>query len=98
MTHCYYVYILTNPNHTVLYVGVTNHLIRRVWQHREKEIKGFTERYNITELVHFEEYGQIEAAIEREKQIKSWTRRRKLELIANTNPEWEDLYLSLIDD
>lgn len=86
----YYVYILTNPSRT-LYVGVTNDLERRVYQHRHKLVEGFTRRYNITRLVYFEDTTDILAAIAREKQLKGWTRAKKLSLIKGVNPQWRDL-------
>jgi len=90
--HSYYVYILTNKNHTVLYIGVTNDLNRRVWDHKQKIIKGFTERYNVTELVYFELFDSIEIAIKREKQIKGYSRIKKNALIKAFNPEWKHLH------
>ena len=87
----YYVYILTNQNNTVLYTGVTNNLERRVYEHKNKLLKGFTNRYNVDKLVYFETTESIESAIEREKQIKAGSRRKKLELIERNNPTWKDL-------
>lgn len=87
----YYVYLLTNPRHNVLYTGVTRDLVRRVWQHRNHVHPGFTSRYNVTKLVWFEVHTDIRAAIAREKQIKAGPRRRKLALISGANPEWRDL-------
>jgi putative endonuclease len=92
----YYVYFLANVHHTVLYVGITNDLLRRVTEHREKRVEGFTKRYNVTKLVYFESFPDAATAIEREKQLKAGSRRKKLDLIEQQNPEWEDLYLSLI--
>ena len=93
----YYVYILTNRYCTVLYTGVTNDLIRRVYEHRIHADKdSFTSKYNVTRLVYFEETSDIRAAIEREKQIKSWKRDRKTSLIMEMNPKWEDLYPRLL--
>ena len=86
----YYVYILANRSQT-LYVGVTNNLKRRVWQHRQGEIEGFTRRYRIDTLVYFELFGDVYAAIVREKQIKRWRREKKIRLIASENPNWRDL-------
>ena len=86
----YYVYIMTNHSGT-LYVGMTNDLHRRVWQHKQKLVEGFTKRYNITRLVHFEETPDVTAAIAREKQIKSWRREKKVRLIERVNPNWDDL-------
>ncbi len=74
-----------------LYVGVTNDLGRRVWQHKQKLIEGFTKRYNITRLVYYEETPDVKAAIAREKQIKGWTRKKKITLIESLNPGWKDL-------
>ena len=98
MQRRYYVYILSNTHHTVLYTGVTGDLIRRIWQHREKEIAGFTSQYGIVKLIYFEEYNDPMRAIEREKQIKSWSRRKKVGLVNESNPSWSDLYPSLIDE
>ncbi|RTQ50814.1 GIY-YIG nuclease family protein [Hymenobacter gummosus] len=89
--HCYYVYILTNQNHTVVYVGVTNDLTRRVAEHREAQHKGFTKRYNLNKLIYFEEYTDAKAAIAREKQMKAGSRQKKLDLVNSTNPDWAEL-------
>ena len=86
----YYVYILTNRTRT-LYTGVTNNLERRVYEHKHKLIPGFTSKYNIDQLVYYEETNSIHVAIEREKEIKSWFRHRKVELIESKNPNWRDL-------
>jgi putative endonuclease len=84
----YYVYILTNKHHTVLYTGVTRDLIRRVYEHKNHLDKdSFTSKYNVTKLVHFEETSDVRAAIEREKRIKSWSRDRKTDLIFQHNPQ-----------
>ena len=89
----FYVYLLTNRNNRVLYTGVTNNLIRRVYEHRNHLDKGsFTDRYNIEKLVYFEETSSSRAAIEREKQIKDWSRAKKNALVNGTNPNWEDLW------
>ena len=89
----YYVYILANKNNNVLYVGVTNDLIRRVYEHKHHADKdSFTSKYNVTKLVYFETTGDVQAAIEREKQIKSWRRNRKIALIMESNPRMLDLY------
>ena len=87
---------MTNKNNTVLYTGVTNNLIKRVYEHREKLVEGFTKRYNINKLVYYEEFSDILSAIEREKQIKAGSRQKKLELINKTNLEWRDLYLEML--
>ena len=88
--HHFYVYIMSSPSRT-LYVGMTNDLARRVYEHKHKLIAGFTARYNVNELVHFEETSDVNAAIAREKQIKGWTRAKKFALIEATNPQWKDL-------
>jgi len=87
----YYVYMITNWNNKVLYTGVTNDLVRRVHEHREKKIPGFTSRYNLHKLVFFESSTDVNAAIAREKEIKGWIRRKKNALIKTINPEWNDL-------
>ena len=92
MNKQFYIYILTNYKNTVLYTGVTNDLIRRVYEHKEKMIEGFTKRYNINKLVYFEVADCAEAAIQREKQIKGDSRQKKIDLINDKNPEWDDLY------
>lgn len=91
----YYVYILTNWSNKVLYIGVTNNLERRLYEHKNKLIKGFTEKYNVNKLVYFENTTDVKAAIEREKQIKGWTRLKKSALIESINPHWKDLYEEL---
>ena len=91
MNNQYYVYIMTNKNNTVLYTGVTNNLERRLYEHKNKLIDGFTKKYNINKLVYYETTNDINTAIEREKQIKGWLRIKKIQLIENTNPEWNDL-------
>ena len=87
----YYVYILTNWNNRVIYTGVTNNLIRRLYEHRNHLADGFTKKYNIHKLVHFEITTDIHSALEREKQIKSWSRARKNALVESKNPDWQDL-------
>ena len=87
-----FVYILTSQRNGTLYVGVTSDLVRRVWQHREGKTDGFTKRYDVKNLVWFEVHDDIEAAIMREKAIKKWRRKWKLELIEAANPDWKDLY------
>jgi len=91
----FYVYILTNQRNTVLYTGVTNDLIRRVYEHKSKLVAGFTEKYNVEKLVYYECLSDPYEAISREKQIKAGSRRRKLGLICELNPEWRDLYEEL---
>ena len=90
LTRQYYVYIMTNHSHT-LYTGITNDLQRRVHEHKNKLIPGFTQKYNITSLVYFEETPDVKVAIQREKQIKVWLRAKKIALIETSNPEWRDL-------
>ena len=93
----YYVYILTNKNHTVLYTGVTRDLIRRVYEHKNHaDPNSFTAKYKVHKLVYFEETSDVKAAIEREKQIKSWSRDRKTDLIFQVNPRWVDLYKCIL--
>jgi putative endonuclease len=92
----YYVYIMTNPRKTVLYTGVTNDLIRRVWQHRRATGGAFTAGYHCSRLVLYEIFQDSYNAISREKQIKAGSRQRKVELIERTNPQWRDLYPAVI--
>ena len=87
----YCVYILTNKNNTVLYVGVTNNLTRRIWEHKSKLIEGFTKKYNADKLVYFESFDNPGDVIKREKQIKAWSKKKKVELINKLNPEWKEL-------
>jgi len=89
-TYTYYVYIMASASRT-LYTGVTNNLERRVLQHRDKLQEGFTALYNINRLVYFEVFGDVRAAISREKQIKGWTRRKKIALIESMNRDWKNL-------
>ena len=91
----YFVYILTNKRNTVLYTGVTNNLKRRVYEHREKLVSGFTKKYNVYKLVFYEITNSIEVAIQREKQIKGGSRQKKIDLINGMNPGWRDLYEEL---
>lgn len=86
----YYIYIMTNNSKT-LYTGVTDDLVRCVYEHKNKLIKGFTQKYNITRLVYYEITSDIQAAIQREKQIKGWLRKKKIALIEAANLEWNDL-------
>ena len=93
----YYVYILSNSTNVTIYTGVTNDLLRRVYEHKQElDPKSFTARYHVHKLVYFEETTDVYAAISLEKQIKSWSRKRKNELIAGQNPEWQDLYTELL--
>ena len=91
----FFAYILTNKYNTVLYTGVTNDLKRRVYEHREKLVSGFTKKYNVYKLVFYEAVESIESAIQREKQIKGGSRQKKVDLINGMNPGWRDLYQEL---
>ena len=92
MSKEYYVYMLTNKNLNVLYTGVTKDLVRRIYEHKNKLMKGFTHKYNVDRLVYYEIHVDIFAAILREKQIKGWARKKKNVLVEKENPEWKDLY------
>ena len=92
MDRQYYVYIMTNAGNTALYTGVTSDLVKRVHEHKEKFVEGFTKRYNIAKLVYYEICSDIEGAIMREKQIKAGSRQKKVKLISSMNTEWRDLY------
>ena len=94
MEKTYYVYLLTNWNNEVMYVGVTNDLERRVYEHKNKLVEGFTQKYNVDKLVCFESTDDVLAAIEREKQIKKWRREKKNRLVEQMNPTWADLSLA----
>ena len=91
-----FVYILTNKYNTVFYTGVTSNLPKRVWEHKEKVVDGFAEKYNATKLVYYEAIDNIESAILREKQLKKWKRDWKIKLIKDFNPTFEDLYEKII--
>ena len=91
----YYIYILASKRNGTLYVGVTNSLIRRGYEHKNNLVDGFTKKYSIHNLVFYEEYDDINTAIAREKQIKRWNRKWKIELIEKNNPTWKDLYSEL---
>ncbi len=93
----YYVYIMTNKSDTVLYTGVTNNLIRRVLEHREKATEGLTRRYRVSKLVYYQAGDNIEGAILREKQIKAGSRQDKINLIRSMNPGWQDLFEGLME-
>ncbi|MDP2562990.1 GIY-YIG nuclease family protein [Psychrobium sp. 1_MG-2023] len=85
-------YILTNKSNTVLYIGVTSDLIKRVWQHKNKSCQGFSNTYNLSKLIYFELHEEMYEAITREKQLKNWKRQWKISLIEKENPRWQDLY------
>ena len=92
----YYVYILASKRHGTLYIGVTNDLIKRVYQHKNSFFDGFTKKYCVYKLVYYEQVNDMYSALKREKQLKKWNRSWKLELIENKNPKWIDLYETLI--
>ena len=93
----FYVYIITNKTNKVLYIGVTNNLKRRIYEHKNKLVPGFSEKYNINKLIHFEHFDNINDAIRREKQLKKWNRKWKDVLINKLNPNWIDLYKEISD-
>lgn len=95
MSKTHYVYILASARNGTLYIGVTNDLAHRCYEHREGLMPGFTRKYDINRLVHVESFSDIGFAIQREKRLKKWNRRSKLELIEKTNPQWLDLYQTL---
>lgn len=91
MPNTYYVYIMTNAHNTTLYAGVTSDFEKRVYEHKNKLIRGFASKYNIDKLVHYEETDDVESAIAREKQLKGGSRKQKVNLIESKNPDWRDL-------
>lgn len=91
-----FVYILTSKWNTVLYVGVTSDLVKRIYEHKQKFVDGFTKKYNLHKLVYYEMFETITEAIEREKVIKGWLRKKKIVLVQSMNPEWKDLFDTLI--
>ena len=94
----YYVYFLTSRDNKVLYVGITNNLPRRIYEHKNSlDKKSFTSRYCVNKLVYYEYTGDVRAAIQREKQIKGWNRERKNKLIESKNPDWKDLYATILE-
>ena len=92
----FYIYILTNKSNKVLYIGVTNNLPRRIYEHKHKLAEGFTNKYNVNKLVYYEIFEDAYNAISREKQLKGWLRRKKFELISSFNPIWKDLYEDIL--
>ena len=92
----YYVYIMTSGRNGTLYVGVTNDLIRRVYEHRNGLVEGFMRQYEVKRLVYFEETSDVQAALQREKNIKHWSRAWKMALIEKPNPDWRDLYGDIV--
>ena len=91
----YYIYILASKRNGTLYIGVTNNLMKRVYEHKKNLADGFTKKYNVHKLVYYEQTSDIDSAINREKQLKKWNRKWKLKLIEEGNPKWEDLYNDL---
>ena len=91
----YYVYILASKRNGTLYIGVTSNLLKRVYEHKSKMVEGFTKKYNVHKLVYYEQTNIIQSALTREKQLKKWYRKWKIELIEEMNPEWKDLYYEL---
>ena len=91
-----YVYIVANMKRGIMYVGVTSDLVRRAWQHRTGELRGFSSKHQTKRLVHYEAFGDIRDAIEREKKLKKWRRQWKIELIEAKNPNWDDLYFKIL--
>jgi len=91
----YCVYILANKRNGTLYIGVTGNLQKRIWEHKQKLVEGFTKKYNIDKLVYYEQTGNAYSALTREKQLKKWNRKWKLNLIEKNNPQWRDLYSEL---
>jgi putative endonuclease len=90
------VYILASKRNGTLYIGVTSDLVKRVWEHKNNMVEGFTKRYGVHQLVWYEVHEGMESAIGREKQLKEWKRKWKVELIESTNPSWEDLYHTIV--
>jgi putative endonuclease len=90
----YCIYITTNKSGT-LYIGVTSNLKKRIWEHKNKVVGGFTKKYNADKLIYFEQTENVMSALEREKQLKKWSRKKKINLISNLNPNWKDLYDNL---
>ena len=95
MEKLYTVYIMTNQWNTVFYIGITSNLPKRVWEHKNKVVEGFSKKYNLNKLVYYEVYSHPYEAIDREKKMKSLKRTKKIQLITAFNPEWEDLYEKL---
>ena len=92
----FHVYILASRRNGTLYIGMTSDLTKRAWQHKNHQIEGFSSKYNVHRLVYFEEHGDVEQAIQREKQLKKWNRAWKLKLIEKLNPTWRDLYEEIL--
>jgi len=92
----YYVYILASKKNGVLYIGITNDIIKRIYEHKNDFVEGFTKKYHVHKLVYYEETNDVDAAITREKQMKKWHRKWKVDLIEKNNPNWHDLYNKLL--
>ncbi|KPJ67331.1 MAG: hypothetical protein AMJ43_05280 [Coxiella sp. DG_40] len=92
----FYVYILASKRNGTLYIGVTSNLIKRIYQHKNGFVNGFSEKYDVHMLIYYEQFSSIYSAISREKQLKHWRRKWKLELIERNNPNWRDLYFDII--
>jgi putative endonuclease len=92
----YFVYILASKKYGTLYIGVTSNLSRRVYEHKNNFVSGFTQKYKVHSLVYYEEHNDVHMALEREKQLKKWYRQWKINLIEDVNPEWKDLYDELL--
>ncbi len=93
--HNYYIYIISNWNNKVIYIGMTNDLERRIYEHKNKIFEGFSKKYNLNKLVYYEYTNDVNAAIRREKEIKKWRREKKNKLIESMNPEWKDLEVEI---
>lgn len=93
----YFVYILASKKNGTLYIGITSNLIKRIQEHKTKIVKGFTEKYNVNKLVHYEQTENVYAALAREKALKKWNKDWKINLIEKTNPNWKDLYFEIIN-
>ena len=91
----YFVYILSSQRNGTLYIGVTSDLLKRMWEHKNKKVDGFTKKYNVDKLVYFEQTENVVSVLEREKQLKKWNRSWKIKLIESNNPKWQNLYLTL---
>jgi len=95
-SNSYYVYILSSHKNGTLYIGITNNLVKKIWEHKHKLVEGFTNKYEVHHLVYYELHESPESAIQREKQLKKWNRQWKLRLIEEKNPEWKDLYKDIL--
>ena len=93
----YYIYILASKKNGTLYIGMTNNLVKRIYEHKNKLIEGFTSKYNVNNLVYFEITNNANSAIHREKKLKGWKRKWKIDLIEKSNPNWEDLYKEILE-